>query len=147
MNKRKFQHTKLEIAIMIAYTTLVAFGLTNVVYHLMFNDPALLRLIALELGIVPNTSMSMDGDEIKKMLDQLSADDARRCKRKFRKLHRKLRKSRKREFVRTKERVKIKKDENKYGMPGSSPTQSQRRRRRELERNFVDAEVRKKMNV
>ena len=41
MKKRKFQHTKLEIAIMIAYITLVAFGLTNVVYHLMFNDPTI----------------------------------------------------------------------------------------------------------
>ena len=41
MKKRKFQHTKLEIAIMIAYITLVAFGLTNGVYHLMFNDPTI----------------------------------------------------------------------------------------------------------
>ena len=41
MNKRKFTHTKLEMAIMIAYITLVAFGLTNVVNHLMFNDPTI----------------------------------------------------------------------------------------------------------
>ena len=109
----------------------------------MFSDPALLRLIALELGIVPNASITLDGDEIKKMLDQLPAEDARRCKRKFRKLHRKLRKYRKRRFTNAKERVKIKKDDNKYGMSGTAPTQSQRRRRRELVRNFVDAEVRK----
>jgi len=109
----------------------------------MFSDPALLRLIALEFGIVPNASITLDGDEIKKMLDQLPAEDARRCKRKFRKLHRKLRKSRKRGFASAKERVKIKKDDNKYGIHGNVPTQSQRRRRRELVRNFVDAEVRK----
>jgi len=39
MNKRKFQHTKLELAIMIAYLTIFALGWTNIVYHLMFNDP------------------------------------------------------------------------------------------------------------
>ena len=41
MNKRKFTHTKLEIAIMIAYLTIFAFGITNVIYHLMFNNPTI----------------------------------------------------------------------------------------------------------
>ena len=41
MNKRKFTHTKLEFAIMIAYTSLAIIGLTNVVYHLMFNNPTI----------------------------------------------------------------------------------------------------------
>ena len=39
--KRKFQHTKLELAIIIAYTSLVIFGLSNLVYHLMFNNPTI----------------------------------------------------------------------------------------------------------
>jgi hypothetical protein len=39
--KRKFTHNKLEIAIMIAYTTLVVTGLSSVVYHLIFNSPTI----------------------------------------------------------------------------------------------------------
>ena len=41
MNKRKFQHTKLEIVIMITYLTIFTFGITNVIYHLMFNNPTI----------------------------------------------------------------------------------------------------------
>ena len=38
---RKFTHSKLELAIMIAYTSLAVIGLTNVVYHLLFNSPVI----------------------------------------------------------------------------------------------------------
>jgi len=38
---RKFTHSKLELAIIIAYTSLVLIGLTNVVYHLLFNSPTI----------------------------------------------------------------------------------------------------------
>mgnify|MGYP001193451948 FL=1 len=113
----------------------------------MFNDPALLRLIALELGIAPSTSAFEDGNEIKNMLLQLSPEDARRCKRKFRKLHRKLRRERQRNMVKTNPEMrgsKARKDDaNRFGDSGNKPSQSQRRRRRELVRNFVHMEVRK----
>ena len=41
MNKRKVQHTKLEIVIMITDLTIFTFGITNVIYHLMFNNPTI----------------------------------------------------------------------------------------------------------
>ncbi len=41
MNKRKFTHTKLELTIMIVYLTIFTFGITNVIYHLMFNNPTI----------------------------------------------------------------------------------------------------------
>jgi len=41
MNKRKFNHTKIELAIMIVYTSLVVLGLSSVVYNLMFNNPTI----------------------------------------------------------------------------------------------------------
>ena len=41
LTMRKFTHNKLEIAIMIAYTTLVVTGLSSVIYHLIFNSPTI----------------------------------------------------------------------------------------------------------
>ena len=41
MNKRKFQHTKLELAIMVVYLSLITVGLSGVIYNLMFNDPTI----------------------------------------------------------------------------------------------------------
>ena len=41
MNKRKFTHTKIELVIMIVYTSLVVVGLTGVIYNLMFNNPTI----------------------------------------------------------------------------------------------------------
>ena len=38
---RKFTHSKLELAIMIAYTSLVIVGLSSVVYNLIFNSPVI----------------------------------------------------------------------------------------------------------
>ena len=38
---RKFTHSKLELAIMIAYTSLVIVGLSGVVYNLIFNSPVI----------------------------------------------------------------------------------------------------------
>jgi len=38
---RKFTHSKLEIAIMVAYLTLVTVGLSSVVYNLIFNSPTI----------------------------------------------------------------------------------------------------------
>ena len=38
---RKFSHSKLEIAIMIAYLTLITVGLSSVVYNLIFNSPVI----------------------------------------------------------------------------------------------------------
>ena len=41
MNKRKFTHTKLELAIMVVYLSLITVGLSSVIYNLMFNDPTI----------------------------------------------------------------------------------------------------------
>jgi len=41
MNKRKFTHSKLELAIMVAYLSLITVGLTGVIYNLLFNSPTI----------------------------------------------------------------------------------------------------------
>ena len=38
---RKFSHSKLEMAIMVVYLSLVTVGLSNVIYNLMFNSPTI----------------------------------------------------------------------------------------------------------
>ncbi len=41
MNKRKFTHSKLELAIMVAYLSLITVGLSSVIYNLLFNSPTI----------------------------------------------------------------------------------------------------------
>ena len=97
-------------------------------------NPALLRLIYLEMGIVPNISLDKDGDELKNMLDQLTPEEARKCKRKFRKIHRKLRKQR----IKKTENSKSRKDIlRKFGNCNKEPDNLQRRRRRDIVRSYV----------
>ncbi len=96
-------------------------------------NPALLRLICLELGIVPNVSLDKDGDELKHMLEQLTPEEALRCKRKFRKIHRKLRKK----SIKNATSKEINIAEARFGSEGKKPTQSQARRRRDIVRSHI----------
>ncbi len=97
-------------------------------------DTSLFSLICLEMGIVPNASIDKDGDELKTMLNQLTPEEARKCKRKFRKIHRKL-KSKK---VKNTESLKAVKVINKrFGEKGAAPGKPQRRARREMVRSHV----------
>ena len=106
-------------------------------------DPSLFSLICLELGIVPNVSLDKDGDELKNMLDQLTPEEARKCKRKFRKIHRRL----KNKKIKNAESFKHEKLVNKcFGEKGASPTQSQRRRRREIVRSHLKQKSMTKWN-
>jgi hypothetical protein len=97
-------------------------------------DPALFSLVCLEMGIVPNSSIDKDGDELKGMLDQLTPEEARKCKRKFRKIHRKLRK-RKMKNAETHKNRKILL--HKFGNSGEEPNKGQRRRRRDTVRAHI----------
>ncbi len=96
-------------------------------------SPALFRLICLEFGIVPNVSLDKDGDELKNMLDQLSPEEALKCKRKFRKIHRKLRKAKMKKASPT----EIKINNRAFGRAEENPSKSQRRRRREIVRSHL----------
>ena len=97
-------------------------------------NPALLRLVCLEMEIVPNISLDKDGDELKSMLDQLTPEEAHKCKRKFRKIHRKLRKQKVKKAKNNRSKKELLR---KFGNCNEDPDNIQRRRRRDLVRSHV----------